>query len=157
MIIPKPVNSEESTKNLKYNLSLKDSFYKKNEKTIKKELCILNFITNDKERKYSTKTFFSDRTLDTYKYELCMIKKYDENLDTSLSFISDFNLEDDEKRLNDSFKSSDNDNSGIEQIEIKVKSSKNIYIHKFDDEIDPEFEKEFEDIKDFLLTQRLSN
>ena len=86
-----------------------------------------------------------------------MINKYDENLDQSLSFISDFNLEEDEKELNDSFKSSsDNDNNDIEKIEIKVKSTKNVCVHKFDDENDPEFEKEFEDIKNFLLTKRLS-
>ena len=157
MIISKSVKTEESTENLKCNLSLKDSFYKKNEKAIQKELCILNFITNDKERKNSTKTFFSDTPPDTYNYELCMINKYDENLDQSLSFISDFNLEEDEKELNDSFKSSsDNDNNDLEKIEIKVKSTKNVYIHKFDDENDPEFEKEFEDIKNFLLTKRLS-
>ena len=157
MIISKSVKTEESTENLKCNLSLKDSFYKKNEKTIHKELCILNFITNDKERKNSTKTFFSDTPPDTYNYELCMINKYDENLDQSLSFISDFNLEEDEKELNDSFKSSsDNDNNDLEKIEIKVKSTKNVCVHKFDDENDPEFEKEFEDIKNFLLTKRLS-
>lgn len=37
----------------------------------------------------------SDTEMD---YDLCMINKYDENLNTSLSFISEFDLEEDVKR-----------------------------------------------------------
>ena len=60
---------------------------------IKKEIfkklnkgCVLNFLRNS-ERKDTTKTNCSE----TYKgmnYDLCMINKYDENLNSSLSFIS---------------------------------------------------------------------
>ena len=78
-------------------------------------------------------------------YDLCMINKFDENLNTSLSFISEFDLEDDEKE-NDSFNSSDNENC-IEEIEIK----KNKKILVENEEFYFELDKEWEDIREHLL------
>ena len=54
-----------------------------------------------------------------------MINKYDENLDLSLSFISEFDLEEDNKNeMNESFKSSDSEDNCEEQIEIKTVTKK---------------------------------
>ena len=55
------------------------------EKKINTDLCILNFITNDKERKYSVKTSLSDSN--PINYDLHMINKYDENFNSSLSLF----------------------------------------------------------------------
>ena len=79
-----------------------------------------------------------------------MINKYDEYLNKSLSFISKFDLEEDESQLKDSFSSCENNYSDIEQIEIKKKSSKNIFI-EIDDDNNVQLEKEWNDIENFLL------
>ena len=57
------------------------------------------------------------------KYELNMINKYAEDLNSSLSFISEFDLENDENDKDNSFNSSFDDNS-VEEIEIIKKSKK---------------------------------
>jgi hypothetical protein len=80
-----------------------------------------------------------------------MVKKYDENLNTSLSFISDFDLEE-YLKLNNSFNSCDNDDSCIEEIEIKTKTKKNIN----NDVFDIEFEKEWDDITKLILKNKSS-
>ena len=109
-----------SEKPRKRRLDLKNIFYKNNpKKKIDSDLIILNYITNKSENKFSAKTSLSDAIPDKLDYNLCMINKYDENLDTSLSFISEFDLEQDENQ-NDSFSSSDNDGECIEQIQIKI-------------------------------------
>ena len=54
-----------------------------------------------------------------------MANNYDEHLNTSLSFISDFPLEEDLK-INDSFNFCDNDDCYVEEIEIKTKENKKI-------------------------------
>ena len=84
-----------------------------------------------------------------------MINKYDENLNSSLSFISEFDLEDEEENIeNDSFDSCDNDVSEIEQIEIK-KSSKNVLDDRIEDEeCSIKLEKEWNDIQEFLLNKK---
>ena len=84
-----------------------------------------------------------------------MVKKYSENFNSNLSFISEFNLEENNDELDDSFNSSNNECSEIEQIEIKAKSSKLVNSSKFDDDNNLEFEKEWKYIKDFLLNKRL--
>ena len=68
------------------------------------------------------KTTLTDSFPTKNKYELYMINKYDENLNPDLSFISEFDLEEDFNKSNDSFNSSDNDDSEIEQIEIKTRT-----------------------------------
>ena len=155
IIIQKEKKREESTEKLKPNLNLKYLFYEKNEKIITKDLCILNFITNDNDKKYSGKTLLSETAPDLKKYESGMVKKYSENFNSNLSFISEFNLEENNDELDDSFNSSNNECSEIEQIEIKAKSSKLVNSSKFDDDNNLEFEKEWKYIKDFLLNKRL--
>jgi hypothetical protein len=54
------------------------------------------------------------------KYDLCMINKYDEDLNSSLSFISEFDLENDENDKDNSFNSSFDENS-VEEVEITKK------------------------------------
>ena len=155
MINPKQIKRKESTEKLKANINLKNIFYQNNEKIITKDLCILSFITNDNKKKNSGKTLLSESPPDLNNYESSMIKKYSENFNSSLSFISEFNLEENDNELDDSFNSSDNEYKDIEQIEIKVKSSNLVYNVKFDDERNLELEKDWKDIKDFLLNKRL--
>ena len=83
-----------------------------------------------------------------------MINKYDENLNTSLSFISEFDLEQDKSKLDDSFNSCGNDENSIEQIEIKTRTN-NIYNEN--EEFDFELEKEWNDIQDLLLNKDSSH
>ena len=84
-----------------------------------------------------------------------MINKYDENLNNSLSDISDFDLEEDEKK-NDSFNSCDNEDSCVEEIEIKTltKTNKKFLDNNEKEQIDFEFEKEWNDIKDLLFNKK---
>ena len=132
--------------------SLKNTFYKKDlEEKINKNLTILNYITNDIDRRYSAKTSLTNSPPEKFDYNLSMINKYDENLNTSLSFISDFDLEEETKN-NDSFNSCDNDDSCVEEIEIKVKTNKKSIVN-VDKEEDIEFEKEWKIIKDSLLNK----
>jgi hypothetical protein len=149
-----------SEKPRKCHLDLKNIFYKNNpEKKIDSDLIILNYITHKSETKFSAKTSLTDAIPDKFDYNLCMINKYDENLDTSLSFISEFDLEQDENQ-NESFSSSDNDGECIEQFEIKsdIKIDPNkrgsIYDNK---EIDLELENDWNDIQAFLLSKKPSS
>ena len=123
----------------------KDIFKKLN------ECCVLNFIRSS-ERKGTAKTAMSDTEMD---YDLCMINKYDENLNTSLSFISEFDLEEDVKENNSSFESCDNDIS-IEQIKI-VKNIKNCKRSSIQEDIENEdqLENDWKDIQELLLKKNL--
>jgi hypothetical protein len=123
----------------------KDIFKKLN------ECCVLNFIRSS-ERKGTARTATSDTQLD---YDLCMINKYDENLNTSLSFISEFDLEEDEKEKNNSFESCDSGNS-TEQIKI-VKNTKICKRFSIEEDIENEIqlENEWKDIQE-LLKKNLS-
>ena len=73
MIIPEQIKRRESTKKLKSNLNLKYLFHKNNEKIITEDLCILSFITNNNDKKYSGKTLLSESAPDLNKYEPFMI------------------------------------------------------------------------------------
>ena len=128
------------------HISLKDVFYEIEPKQkIYKNLTIINYITNTNERKYSAKTALSNSPVDINDYDLCMINKYDENLNDSLSFISDFDLEEDKNKLNESFSSCDNNENSVEQIEIKTKTNND------NEEFDFELEKEWNEIKELLF------
>ena len=153
MIIPKDIQRQESTEKTRAHLSLKNAFYKNEPKKIDKNLSILNFISNNTDMKYSIKTSITDSVPEKIDYELYMINKYYENLNTSLSFISEFDLEAEERSLNDSFNSCDNSQNDIEQIEIKTKISKNIFNEVDDEEHVMKLEKEWDDIKNFLLNK----
>ena len=142
-------------------LNLKTMFYEKKplEKKINTDLIILNFITGKSETNFSARTALSDNHQDKLDYNLCMINKYDENLNESLSFISEFDLEQDENNQNDSFNSCDNDDESIEQIEIKtdVKTNTNKR-DSIDDnkDIDLELENDWNDIQEILLNKKTS-
>ena len=108
------INSPERIKLkqfVKKRISLQDDFIK--EKIFNKfnEGIILNFIrkSNKKEPSFSNSS--------EMKYDLNMINKYEEDLNSNLSFISEFNLEEDNNRNNDSFDSCFDQNS-VEEIEI---------------------------------------
>ena len=78
-----------------------------------------------------------------------MINKYDENLNSSLSFISEFDLEEEDDSFQDSFSSSNNDENCDEQIEIKT-STKSLNVND-EEEDNKKLEKEWNDIKELLL------
>jgi len=146
---------EKSSGKSHNHLSLKHSLYINEEKKINSNLCILKFITNESERKYSIKTSISESNPIKYNYELHMINKYDEYMNASLSFISEFDLEkeeDEENKFDDSFDSCGHDDSEIEQIEIK-NINRRIVMDKNDEENDIKLEKEWNDIQNFLLNK----
>ena len=121
------------------------------------EGCVLNFIRSS-ERKESSKTASSEIPKEL-KYDLSMINKYEEKLNSSLSFISEFDLEQDENNQNNSFNSCDNDDESIEQIEIKTdektNSNKRDSVNDNKD-IDLELENDWNDIQKFLLNKKSS-
>ena len=57
-----------------------------------------------------------------------MINKYEEDLNTSLDYISDFDLEKDDND-NSSFES-ESDNNDSSDVEIKIKNNKKFVIKK---------------------------
>ena len=154
-LIPKE-NSEvkkNMKKGIKKYISLQNDNFQK--EIIKKlnEGTVLNLIRNS-DRKDSVKTSFSESAKEL-KYELSMIDKFDENLNSSLSFISEFDLEEeDDKEMDNSFNSLDNDNS-VEQIEISKKiNKKNKDEEEEDEEHNTKLEKEWEDIQEMLLNNK---
>ena len=76
---------------------------------------ILNFIR--KSIKKETSFLNSSENSSEMKYDLNMINKYEEDSNSNLSFISEFDLEEDESRRKDSFDSCFDDNS-VEEIQI---------------------------------------
>ena len=89
-------------------------FDKLNERTV------LNFILVS-NKSITTETNFSE-TPKEMDYKLSSIKKFEEDLNSSLSFISDFKLDNDndENEPDESFNSSFDDNS-VEEIDITSK------------------------------------
>ena len=113
----KNINKEKENplkKSIKKSISLKNDnikneiFKKLNEGTV------LHFIRNSNIEK--VKSNFSIKSQEM-KYDLCMINKYDEDLNSDLSFISEFDLEEENEKDN-SFNSSFDENS-VEEIDIK--------------------------------------
>ena len=81
---------------------------------------ILNFIrTSYRKETFNIDCFESSSEM---KYDLNMINRYEEESDSNLSFISEFDLEEDENKNDESFDSCLDENS-VEEIEIinKVK------------------------------------
>ena len=130
------------------NDNLKIEIYKK-----LNEGCVLNFIRS-LERKESAKTTFSEMPKEL-KYDLTMINKYNEQLNTSLSFISEFDLEDDENEKDKTFSSINNDDD-VEQVDIYNKNRNKISFDK-DDEENEKLEKDWKDIKELLLNKNAYN
>ena len=87
---------------------------------------------NCAEKNFSTKTGISASNQDYFYYDSTMINKYEEDLNSSLSYISDFVIEQKENSEN-SF-DSEIDNDSFEEIEIntsKNKISKNELLIKY--------------------------
>lgn len=138
-----------SNKKIKKQISLQSDYFKKEIFKKLNEGCVLNFIRNS-SRKETVKTAFSD-SCGEMKYDLCMVNKFDENLNSSLSFISEFDLEEDEKEKDNSFDSSQNDDS-VEQVEIFEKNNRKNTADKDDEEEhNSKLEKEWKDIQELLL------
>ena len=156
LFLSKNIKREPSIENLRKHLSLKNVFYEiDSEKNNDKKLPILNYITNNLNMRCSAKTASTTLAPENLDYDLCMINKYDENLNSNLSYISDFDLEE-EANGNDSFDSCDNDDSCIEEIEIKTKENKIIQDNLNNDEYNLEFEKDWDDIQKVLLNKESS-
>ena len=155
LIISNSLKRDNSIEKPQKYISLKNLFYKKEnpekiKSKINSDLPILNYIAMPSDKKNSVKTAITYSNPE-FNYNLCMINKYEENLDSSLSFISEFDLEkENEKSLNESFISSDEENNCEEQIQIKS-STKKIFTYD-DEENDIEFENEWKDIKESLLS-----
>ena len=111
-------NSKEPVKK---RISLQGDLFKKEIFKKLNEGSVLNFIRNT-AKKDTVKTTFSEKSQEM-KYELSMLNKYDEDLNSSLSFISEFDLENEENDEDNSFNSSFDENS-VEEVEI-IKKSKN--------------------------------
>ena len=147
---------ESSSEKPSNHFNLKNGFYKIDlEKKKFKNLTILSYITNKTERRFSAKTSLTDSVPEKFDYDLSMVNKYDENL--SLSFISDFDLEEEEDdKKDESFDSCENDTC-IEEIEIKKKTNKKFLNNIENEERDFELEKEWNDIKNLLLNKESIN
>ena len=120
------INKEENLKDnqklsIKKRPSLQDDYFKKEIYKKLNEGCVLNFIRNSK-KKDAIKTNCSEKSQEM-KYDLSMLNKYDEDLNSSLSFISEFDLENDENDKDNSFNSSFDENS-VEEVEITKKGKK---------------------------------
>ena len=81
-----------------------------------------------------------------------MVNKYNEKLNSSLSFISEFDLEEDENEKEKSFSSIDNDDS-VEQVDIYDKNRRKISFDK-DDEENEKLENDWKDIKELVLNNK---
>ena len=124
----KPETKDKLKKAIKKYTSVQDDYLKSEIYKKLNEGSILNFICNTSTRN-SLKTDATEKSSEM-KYELSMINKYDEDLNSSLSFISEFDLENDENDNDSSFDSCFDDNS-VEEIDI-IKKEKTQKI-KYDD------------------------
>jgi hypothetical protein len=144
---------EKRSYSVKYqsDITLNKNLYKKDTKIINENLLILNYIMNCSQKKFSAKTALTDSSPENLKYDLNMINKYEENINTNLSFISNFDLED-IYIDNNSFNSEEDDNENYEIIENKTKTNKKVVNYRSnDDEVNDKLEKDFLDLKNFLL------
>ena len=144
---------EKRSYSVKYqsDITLNKNLYNKETKTINENLLILNYIMNCSQKKFSAKTALTDSSPENLKYDLNMINKYEENINTNLSFISNFDLED-IYIDNNSFNSEEDDNENYEIIENKTKTNKEVVNYRSnDDEVNYKLEKDFLDLKNFLL------
>ena len=151
----KTINKNSKSRSLSVksttNITLNQDFYKKSVEIINPNLQILNYIMDFSQRRFSAKTGLSNSIPENLDYNLEMINKHEENLNSSLSFISDFDLENDaQNEIDSSFNSEKNDDS-VEIIEISENRSifvagKNININE-----DNKLNEDFCDIKKMLL------
>ena len=99
---------------VKKRISLQDDFIKEKIYYKLNEGTILNFIRNSNKKVIPIREP-SGKNYSEMKYDLSMINKYEEDSNSNLSFISEFDLEEENKN-NDSFESSFE--SSVEEIDI---------------------------------------
>ena len=107
-------STNPSKKLVQKRISMSDDNIKKNIYKKLNEGTVLNFIRTS-SKKDNLKSIISENSQEM-KYDLGMINKYEEEPNSSLSFISEFNLEEDENE-SETFNSSLDDNS-VEEFEI---------------------------------------
>ena len=100
---------------VKKRISLQDYFIKEKIYYKLNEGTILNFIRSSNKNVISNRKSLEINSSEMI-YDLNMINKYEEESDSNLSFISEFDLEEENKN-NDSFESSLDENS-VEEIDI---------------------------------------
>ena len=100
---------------VKKRISLQDDFVKEKIYYKLNEGTILNFIRSSNKNVISNRKSLEINSSEMI-YDLNMINKYEEESDSNLSFISEFDLEEENKN-NDSFESSLDENS-VEEIDI---------------------------------------
>ena len=121
-LVKKSPEAKDNLKKLiKKHISIPEDYIKNEIYKKLNEGSILNFICNSSTRN-SLKTDVTEKPSEM-KYELSMINKYDEDLNSSLSFISEFDLENDENDNDNSFDSCFDENS-VEEIDIIKKEKK---------------------------------
>ena len=149
-------NRSNSVENNRKHSEVK-CLYKRNDQVYNKNLLILNYIMTNSKKKHSIKTAFSDTNYenDNKNYDLNMINKYEENLNSSLSFISEFDLENDNDIKEDNSFNSEYDDDSVEEIEINSKFNKNIREKRNEeDEFDIKLDQDFNEIKKKLLSSK---
>ena len=99
---------------VKKRISLQDDFIKEKIYYKLNEGTILNFIRSSNKNVISNRKSLEINSSEMI-YDLNMINKYEEESDSNLSFISEFDLEEENKN-NDSFESSFE--SSVEEIDI---------------------------------------
>ena len=147
---------EKRSYSVKYqsDITLNKNLYKKDTKIINENLLILNYIMNCSQKKFSAKTSLTDSSPDNLKYDLNMINKFEEDINTNLSFISNFDLEDIYNENNKSFNSEEeeDDNDNFEIIVNTRKINKKVVNNiDNDDEVNDKLNKDFLDIKKLIL------
>ena len=104
---------------VKKRISLQDDFIKEKIYYKLNEGTILNFIRSSNKNVISNRKSLEINSSEMI-YDLNMINKYEEESDSNLSFISEFDLEEEENKNNDSFESSLDENS-VEEIDTANK------------------------------------
>ena len=136
----------------KYALKNTNHFIFNKNPSINKIDTVLSLLMKNKiieERRPSCKTCFTDTIIGlNLNYKSKEIKKFDE-LNDSLSDISEFDLEKDQDDINSEFNSSKENISDIEEEKIFAKSKRKLD-PKEDVEYEIQLEKEYEDIIETL-------
>ena len=128
LLIKEKKEKRSNSINIENEISLIKEFNKNDSKIYNEKYVVLNYII-DVQKRFSTSTALTDTKPETFKYDLTMINKYEEDLNTSLDYISDFDLEKDDNDKNSSFES-ENDNNDSSDVEIKIKNNKKFVIKK---------------------------
>ena len=138
------------------DMALSKNLYKKDSKVINENLLILNYIMNCSQKKFSAKTSLTDSSPENLKYDLTMINKYEENINSNLSFISNFDLEDVYNEHNDSFNSEEEDDNDNFEIVVNPRIINKKVVNNIDndDEVNDKLNKDFLDIKRLVLGKK---